>query len=57
MRWHPNKAHFPHWMFKPEGLEALLRHVCGAEGEDAIATSVSSIMPMRRLLGCFNQSL
>lgn len=30
-------AHFPHWMFKPEGLEALLRHVCGAEGEDAIA--------------------
>tara|TARA_R110000850_G_scaffold95933_1_gene201089 strand:+ start:1660 stop:1860 length:201 start_codon:yes stop_codon:yes gene_type:complete len=24
-------------MFKPEVLEALLRHVCGAEGEDAIA--------------------
>ncbi|CAO1661550.1 site-specific integrase [Halomonas sp. NYA30] len=30
-------AHFPHWMFKPEGLEALLRHLCGAEGDDAIA--------------------
>lgn len=30
-------AQFPHWMFKPEGLETLLHHVCGAEGEDAIA--------------------
>lgn len=30
-------AHFPHWIFDPKGLEALLIHICGAEGNDAIA--------------------